>query len=136
MKTIYTSLNDATARLGIVISIAGAVAADDALSDDLNDFMAQQTFEEIEDCLGKLPDDLKDALEDDEAFCSWAIQNDKLGFIVEIHTPDMRLGYFSWGNYFTKWVYGDSFEEAVEKGIEWVASVRANEQAKADREGA
>jgi hypothetical protein len=135
MKTIYTSLNDATARLGIVISIAGAVAADDALSDDLNDFLAQQTFEEIEDCLGKLPDDLKDVWEFDEEICDWAIQNNKLGFIVEIHTPDMSRGHFSWGNYFTKWVYGDSFEEAVAKGLEWVASVRAKEQAKADQEG-
>ena len=139
MKAIFTALNDATARLGIVISIAGAIAADDCLSNNLNDFLAEHPVEEIEDCLGELPDYLKEALESgvdhDGSFVEWALHSGKLGFILEVHTPSMDRGFYSWGMYFTQWVYADTFDEAVAKALEWVASVRANEQAKADQKG-
>lgn len=131
-RSVFEKINAVTARLGIVICIAGAIAGEDSLSDDLNDFLTNQSIDEITDCLGPIPHYLKEALDggDDfpSAFIAWALNTGKLGFIVQVDTPDMTRGFYSWGFYMSTWVYGKTFDAAVSKALEWVAGVRTKEQ--------
>jgi hypothetical protein len=38
---------------------------------------------------------------------------------------------FSWGHYATKWIYGDTLEDAVKQGFDWVEEQRKKEVEKA-----
>jgi hypothetical protein len=75
---------------------------------------------------------LSDRTEGPEAFSQWVHDSGTLGFVVEIATPVMRpLGddacSFSWGNYYTRWFYGETLEEATKRGLVWVDERRADE---------
>lgn len=93
-------------------------------------------------CIPGIPDQLvADLLEHEDdfedaygRFIDWAKMSGKLGFALKFSTPVMTpLGdgsyAFTWSKTRSKWVYGDSFEEAIERGFEWVAQERKNEGA-------
>lgn len=139
MKSILEKLNDAVARIERVIYLAGAMAATDAFSDDLDDFLDEDE-ETIINCLGDIPDwvDLDGrSFERANSVFEWLDHAGKFGFLVNFATPVMTpLGKgsssFSWGYYNTKWIYGDSIEDVVNKGLAWVEERRAREDAKAE----
>ena len=146
MKDILYKLAEATARIERVILIAGAIADESAFSDDIDDFFDDEDEEDIEKCLGKIPDwvDLDGrGYERSESIYEWLTTSGRLGFLVKFATPVMtptgsNSRSFSWGYYSTTWVYADTFEAAIDKGMKWVETRRRAEEkkAKAKKEGA
>lgn len=140
MKAIFEQLFDATVRMDRVIFLAGAMGGGDALPDDLDSFL-DEDFEVIRECLGPLPDWLEGEIDSGrhcrgEAFSEWTADEEMFGFIVQFATPVMTpIGKgsrsYSWGYYNTTWLYGNTIEEVVEKGLKWAESRRESEIAKA-----
>lgn len=63
----------------------------------------------------------------------WLLESRKLGFLLRFETPVIEkpkngCRTFSWGMYTAQWAYGDTLDDACEKGLKWVASVRAEEE--------
>ena len=138
MLSILEKLCDASARIERVIFIAGALGAGDVMSDDLNEYFDDEDQEDIAKCLGDIPDwvDL-DArgYERGEYVVEWLRDSKKLGFLVKFATPVMEptgknSRMFSWGYYNTQWIYADTLDDAVAKGLSWVEQRRAAEEAK------
>jgi hypothetical protein len=135
-KQLHEQLEQATARIEALIHIGGMLTDPDSLPNAI-----ERLLEEDDDTLSHafpdIPDWVKEALDDlaerGYAFFEWAHQNNKLGFVVQFATPVMRDvdgdggGTFSWGHYCTRWVYGETLEEAAKRGLEWVAERRAAE---------
>ena len=67
-------------------------------------------------------------------FPEWFYEAGFYGFMVKFATPIMNCGTYSWGMYVTQWVYGDTVDEAMERGFKWVASQREAEAKKAEDE--
>lgn len=139
MKTILEKLWDETARIDRIILIAGAIAAGDVHSSDLNDFFDDEDDETIEEALGPLPEyvDLNvRGFERADNILEWLRDSGKLGFLIQFATPVMTptsatSRSFSWGYYNTKWIYADTLDEAIDAGLKWVAGRRAAEDKKA-----
>lgn len=137
MKQIFEKLNDVTSRVEKMIFLAGAMAATDVFSDDLNEFFEEEE-KTIEECLGEIPDwvDLDErGYARSENIFEWLTNARKFGFLVQFATPVMKptgesSRTFSWGYYSTKWIYADTIDEAIDKGLGWVAKRRADEDAK------
>lgn len=142
MLEIMKKLNDATARVERVIFLAGALATSGTCTRDLDDYLDDQADEDIEKCFGKIPDWVYIdgcGMDRAESVFEWLRDSGKLGFLVQFATPIMEpvskdCRSFSWGYYNTQWIYGDTIEAAVEKGLAWVETRRAAEDAKADEE--
>lgn len=138
-KELFERFDEATARLEQVICIAGAISACDAISDPLSELLDEDD-DTLQKCFGELPDWLTDELGTRDAggaFAEWALRENKLGFVVQIATPVMEhhgdSSSFSWGYYRTAWVYGDTFDDAVNAGLAWVADERKKEKSKKAR---
>ena len=69
-----------------------------------------------------------------ETLCEWFFENGIYGYMVKFATPVMDDGTYSWGFYRTQWVYGDTVDEAFERGFKWVASQREAEAKKSEVE--
>lgn len=75
---------------------------------------------------------------DDDDFCeavkTWIMEHEKYGFLVQVATPVCRnTGHgvsYSWGHYKTKWIYGETITEVVERTKVWIKAVRENEKLK------
>lgn len=137
-RTLLERLQNATARLDQVICIAGAIAAEDEITDSLSDLL-DEGENVLRKCFGEIPQSLIDELGDRDnaswAFSEWAINENKLGFVVQIATPVMEhhgddCETYSWGYYRTAWVYGETFDDAVDAGLAWVEKQRASEKKK------
>lgn len=123
-KETFDRLGAANARVQNIVHIAGAIAGDGTFGDSLLDFLESE-FDEIEACLGTMPGELQavmDTFDMTEEFRAWALQNGKLGFLVQVATPGGSL--LSWGWYKTAWFYGETWEEALEKGLAWAQGVK------------
>lgn len=141
MYSILEKLNDATTRIERCIFIAGALAANDAFPADIDAFFDDEDNETIEECFGEIPEFVDiDGPGHERAECifEWLRDSRKFGFLVNFATPVMTptgkdSRCFSWGYYNTKWIYADTLEEAVDKGLAWVETRRASEDAKAKK---
>lgn len=145
MKAIYDRLYNANARMGKVIFLAGAISGD-VLSDELDDFLTDD-LDAVVAAFGEIPRRVENALDgidrEDRAaeFSDWLIGKGMLGFLVHFETPVMTYHKddarsYSWGYYSVKWVYGDSIDEAINKGMEWVDEMRRKEKSKSKKGGA
>ena len=67
-----------------------------------------------------------------EMLCEWFFEAGFYGFMVKFATPVTVGGIYSWGMYRTQWVYGDTVDEAMERGFKWVASQREAEAKNAE----
>ena len=67
-----------------------------------------------------------------EGLCEWFFEAGFYGFMVKFATPIVCSGAYSWGAYRTQWVYGDTVDEAMERGFKWVASQREAEAKNAE----
>lgn len=137
MNETLEKLYDATVRIERIIYLAGAMAATDAFSDDLNDFLDEED-DVITKCLGGIPEWVDLTARNSERadwVWEWLRGAGKFGFLVRFATPVMKpvskgARSYSWGYYNTEWVYAESVDEAVEKGLAWAEVMRADEDAK------
>ena len=75
-----------------------------------------------------------------DAISEYLVDNNKLGFLVRFATPVphhiTQNGYsYSWGRYTTKFVYGETYEVACRKAIDWKKVYIAKKKAKAKLRG-
>lgn len=141
MYAILEKLNDATARVDRCIFIAGALAACDSFPSDIDDFFDDEDKETIEKCFGEIPEfvDIDGrGYERAEGIFEWLRDSRKLGFLVNFATPVMtptgkNSRSFSWDYYNIQWIYADTLEEALDKGLAWVETQRVSEDAKAKK---
>lgn len=141
MSDLFDRFNNAPARIEVILFIAGMINSEGSLPDPLDDLLADSTEKELKECFPGMPDHILEALElrhaRGEAFSEWALESGTLGFLVQFAAPVIRScggpGAFSysWGHYYTKWVYGDTFDLALERGFEWVQQMREKDLAKA-----
>jgi hypothetical protein len=133
-KALNERLEAATARVEGLLHIGSMMTDFDALPDALSEMLGDQDDKELKRLFPGIPDSL---LEDFNSSymgdcCEWLYDKGKLGFLVQFATPVMHhyedgrhsgRGY-SWGHYSTKWFYSETFEEAIELGLAWVAERR------------
>lgn len=140
-RAILNKLDDANARIERSIFLAGALAAMGAFPEDLDDYFDDLEVEDINACFGEIPEyvDVETrGYARSDGILEWLLNSQKLGFLVQFATPVMtptgKNSYsFSWGNYYTKWIYADTIEEAVDKGLAWVKKQRKSDDARAKR---
>jgi len=126
---------EANTRISKIIYLAAA-GLPDSLCDDLEELLNDSPNKELAKIFGTLPEHLKEEEDSAEAFAEWLLYARRFGFLMQFETPVMRHygnsgRTFSWGYYESRWVYGDSLDEALTAGQEWVKSVRAREKAEA-----
>lgn len=135
MKALQEKLLDATARIEQIVCIAAAMGDGEEFSGPLQELL-EEDDESLRECFGEQVDSLLELIADDatvECFQDWALHNNKLGFAVQFATPVFRgattesMRSYSWGCYSTRWVYGDTFDEAVSAGLAWVAEQASGE---------
>lgn len=133
MRSLLDRLEDASARFEQVICIAGAIT-EDTITDPLRDFL-DDCDDRLIECFGEAIQPLLDEGSLDDVFGEWAIDNNRLGFLICVATPIMEhfedgVSQGSWGYYATSWVYGDTFDEAVQNAFHFVESRRERERQK------
>lgn len=136
-KDLWERLEAADLRIDRSITLAGAIGAYHALSDDLEDFLESAEKDTIERCLGPLPNWLDEALDSggaDDEVSEWLLTSKKVGWLLGVTTPvkshHATGATFSWGWCHSTWIYGDTFDEAVDRALAWVAECRAEERTK------
>lgn len=103
------------AQVDHIIWLAGAFTVGSSFGSSLDAFLSGG-LHQVEDCLGELPDNLREEfgdLEFEEMFRDYLIQNGKLGFIVQLVAQPPGVDYLE-----PLWVYGESLNEAIEYGLE------------------
>jgi hypothetical protein len=141
MNKIHEKLDDATIRMSQVILLAGMLNDGSDVADPLRELLEDEDDKILIDCFPDMPAAILEYRDDEdmfkEEFASWAMRANKLGFLIQFGRPVMRYSAdgehasYSWGHYAQRWVYGDTLEEAIEKGLEWAAKREAAEKAKA-----
>jgi hypothetical protein len=103
------------AQIDHIIWLAGAFAVGSSCGSSLDVFLSGGLCQ-VEDCLGELPDTLREEFGDfefEEMFRDYLIQDGKLGFIVQLVAQPPGVDYLE-----PLWVYGESLNEAIESGLE------------------
>ncbi len=142
MKTILSKIDDATIRMEQIILLAGMINDGYALSGPLRDFLDEEDSNVFQSCFPDAPAELLEEADDGDGLFSdhlfeWIQESGKLGFLIQFARPVMRYSdsgmsaAYSWGYYATRWVYGDTLDAAVAKGLDWAAEREAKEKAKA-----
>ncbi len=88
--------------------------------------------EDIKRVLGDVPERVIDMWTHGEcdALLEYVYHNNRLGFAVKFATPvtkpykESGVLSYSWGHYYTRWVYGDTLDDAFEAGFAWVDEMR------------
>ena len=135
MKKLMEDMNDAMMRIEKMIPIAGSIYDDWCLTDDLTEFFTKESFNLYTRLFGELPSFLKEDIENKEfeLLIEWLVCQGNLGFLVKVATPvqDIKPSgarVYSWRYYATEWFYGNTFEQAVDLGLVWVAQQRDAEK--------
>ncbi len=136
MKKMFKRFDNATASIMRIILLPAALQPH-GLTDDLSDFLSEESFDDIERLLGPLGEDLKDSIERErwDDVVDEFYRKEILGVLMRFKTPVMEhinngnAKRYSWGYCRTEWVYGKTFEEALDAGFAWVESVRSKEKA-------
>jgi hypothetical protein len=134
---IAQSLFDANVRIEEMFWIPGICAgAPRAFKDFLQDELADDCAPAILEALPFLKG-FSDGVPDAEEVLAEMAMRRKNGFIFQAATPrpyEYRPDgsySFSWGSYYTKWMYADSLEQAANMAIGWAAAVLDEAKAKA-----
>lgn len=139
MKAYYERLSEATVRMEQMVLLAGMLSDGDSLPGVMSELLDEDPDVQKR-CFPDMPDEISSLNEADEfkeAFMHWAWSSNKWGFVVQFARPVMRWDKagtsadFSWGYYNTAWLYGDSIEEVVDRGLAWAKELEDEEKAKA-----
>ena len=129
---VIEKLYHAKARIDKIIHIGASLADDEnSPSDSLLDFIANDLVFDLSGEIFpvKTPYELGERVQDGDII-EWFIEKRFLGFLISIETPtiepqDVHFGKSSvsyrgsWGSYQKQWFYGDTFEQAVDRGVAW-----------------
>ena len=114
-----------TFRFDEIIFI-GAATDGMSMTESLRDFIDEHGIDEIKKIIPGIPEWCTG---DDEDFLIEAIfEAERYGFLVKVATP-VKTFYvsggasYSWGSYYTEWVYGDTFDDVVENARLWVEKI-------------
>lgn len=137
LKTLNQKMMDASLRADSIVCLAAAMGDGDEHSDPLTELFNDLDNDELQACFGALPAYVLDCEDIDQLrieFLSWAVREGKLGFAVlfarPVHTWNtLDSASLSWGYYRTCWRYGDTFEQAIQRGFEWAQREERNEKA-------
>lgn len=135
MKELAKRFHRTTSRIESIVLLASVLTRIDSLPDSMEDDFLQAGSDVMESCFGSMPEEVKEAYEigDHSEFLDWLFENNHFGFLVKFATPvivPLPSGpHFSWGCYSTKWVYGTTFDAALEAGFNWVKKCRTKELA-------
>lgn len=136
MEALAEKLRNANVRLEKLFWVPGICAAQ---PDDFEEFVQDDLADS--DVINSLPF-LKGFMETIPEFSGEDITSElsfrkKNGFIFQAATPrpsNIRKDgsySFSWGNYYTKWMYAESLEEVAEISEKWARDIIATAKAKA-----
>lgn len=132
MKQLQERLTRAAVRMDALLLLAGMVNDGDAIAEPLRDLLDEQEDAALLRCFPRMPAGLLRLRDEDldewrAAFCDWATAAGALGFVVRFATPVLPSGdgSGSWCRYTSAWLYGDTLDEAVERGLAWAAARRA-----------
>ena len=114
-------------RTGEIIYIAGSIACGEC-DERFDAYLAEASFDDIESWAGEIPESIRVYMEDGDFLQFYEfIFGNKDKFLVQVITP---IRGESWSFVYKKFFYGDTVEEAIECGFEWVKQVREREQKK------
>lgn len=132
LQELQQALEAEFIRMEGLVLLAGMLGEGSDCAGPLADLLEEDT-EQLALCFPGLPAHVLQA--DDpralrEAFMTWAWSNSKLGFAINFSRPmKSRHGdgtmRFSWGIAHTTWLYGDTLDEALERGLAWAAEREA-----------
>lgn len=134
MKALADRFFQKTARIENMFLLAGVLPCD-SFPEALRDFFRAESWDDIKECLGDIPDDIMDEIEDNEnAVAEWLMNQKKLGYLIQFATPFKKyngpVATYSWGHYYTKWVYGENLDAALNEGFSWVEKSHAEDKKK------
>lgn len=127
------------ARIEEIYFMASVLGCGCELPEPLMELMEDFEAKDLQRIFGssiQIPEDLFDG--DEEIVREWFYDEGLFGFFVGISTPIMmpwknKKGQwggasFSWGDIQTGYFYGETFEDAIEKGFQWVKERREAER--------
>ena len=126
------------ARIEDIIWLAGAMAHVESLPERLSDdFMSDNENDDLIRMFDYIHPDIFEEIADGDFWplAEWLFDRGKIGFCVKMATPEFKYSKsgksarFSWGCHYYQWVYGETLEDAIEAGFQWVASRRKKEKA-------
>jgi len=139
MKLQHDRLEDAELRMEVVLLLAGMLNGGAELSEPLLKLLDEEDDDALIRCFPSIPKELLAARHEDteiwhEEFFRWAVSTNLLGYVVQFATPVMKhrgLGsMFTWGHFYTRWVYGDTMNDVVKLGLAWAEERRSAERAR------
>ncbi len=122
----------ATVRVERIVHLA-TMASDDSIDSDLAEWLEDDCAELLTEVLGHPLGEVVSQYGPGnsrrrEALLEALVDKPALGWIIEMATPTMTpnadntSASFSWGQYRMRAFYGESYEEALEKGFAWAQS--------------
>jgi hypothetical protein len=121
-------LADHTLRIESILSIGGMGVGGD-LAGELEEYIETEQVEDLEETLPEVPSWLRPAarMERDTfpaTLVGWLISRGHAGLLVQYARPCMRHSSsggssYSWGSYNTKWFYGETIEDTLDKATVW-----------------
>lgn len=111
----------------------GVMTTDYAYPSELTDAL-DDLDERFIKALG-IPDSAYDGDWERDSIVEWLNDHNKLGWLITVATPIRSYRTpdsctHSWGYYMTQWIYGDTYEQAIEQAKRWV--IEQNEKDRAE----
>lgn len=126
-------------RINTIIHVGGAMAVEERLPDAFDEFISEELSLDNNPFPVPIPKDWVvegEYYNDNYDVLEWIKDYCIYGFLICVHTPVIRpkdidldedgeyMGStYTWGHYKTKWIYGEDFYKATEKGIQWAKDV-------------
>lgn len=132
-RTIFETMDDALLRAETILHLGSQLTGGGA-----PDSLIEGPFEEDEAICEQFgaPFDEMPRWELVEHLMEHCWMNQQLGWLVQFATPIRTFSKgsghssFSWGRYYTKWIYAETFEEAVDAGLAWAGDMKEKDRAK------
>ena len=126
---------DESMRVDKIIWIGGTIADSDTVSPDLEEYLEQTPNLEFAATFPGLPHHATTELTVEDRV-EVLVDNNKFGFLIKVVTPCMRYRgdeswTYSWGRTCSHWFYGETLEDALEMGLDWVDEQREAEKERA-----
>ncbi len=130
-------LDNNTIRIEKIILI-GAATDGMTMTEDLRDFLEENTPEEIAQVIPGISEWLEeDDHENVNSVLEVIIESGNLGYLVQFATPQMNYtkqnpddAFFTWGIYYREWFYANSLDKAIEKGVSWAKKMKEEDKLK------